>query len=339
MPLIQLPLLSAFGLNIRPADGALAYFYEAGTSTSKQTYFSNIESEETKNPWPVVADGRGVFPRIYLTGTYKLILKNKNGITSYTLDDLQTPGESINYQGDFDSSTNSGDFPDSGEVGDLYRCTEQFNLNPDSGGRTLEIGDFIISNRSGATGIDADWNLLKGANHNDKISPIGSIIGIHPDVDTAEVINSSFWKACNGTGTFKFTYPDGSQSGDINTPQLTDSRFLMGGTAAGTGGSNVMLDHVHGSPSNHTHQIDPPSTTTSEVSFSGNTTIADPSPYEWVAPAQSALYSTGSHTHTVNIAAFTSGNNTSFTIGTGSVPGSTNNRPLYFTVKYYIRIK
>jgi hypothetical protein len=160
--------------------------------------------------------------------------------------------------------------------------------------------------------------------------PIGSIIGVHPDVDTAKVIDTNHWKACDGVGTFVFTYPDGTTSGSINTPDLTDNRFLMGGTASGTGGSNTIVDHTHtfsltaaGQDGGaHTH------TYTRYNSLTGADGSGYPSLWNGTTTAN-----TGSTTHTHNDSAV------SGTIGTGSAPTSTDSRPLYFTVEYYIRIK
>jgi len=109
-------------------------------------------------------------------------------------------------------------------------------------------------------------------------SPIGSIIGLHPSVDVAKAIDAAYWKYCDGVGTIKFKYPDGSESGNIDVPQLTDDRFLMGASSFSvlTGGLNTLLDHTHSCTVNdashthsgtsgnqsasHTHSTNPPST-------------------------------------------------------------------------------
>ena len=68
------------GDGISPSDGATLDFFDTGTSTRKNT-FSN-EALTLANANPVVANGDGVFPDIFLPdgGRYKVILKDKNGV-------------------------------------------------------------------------------------------------------------------------------------------------------------------------------------------------------------------------------------------------------------------
>ena len=68
------------GAGIVPSDGALMYFYATGTNNPKQTF--TTESAGVANSNPVVADGNGVFPPIWLTGVYRVILKDKNLVQS-----------------------------------------------------------------------------------------------------------------------------------------------------------------------------------------------------------------------------------------------------------------
>ena len=64
------------GGGIKPASGAQLFFYEPGTSTFKDTFTDVNGIFPSTNP--VIADSRGVFPSIFLTGTYKVVLKDKN---------------------------------------------------------------------------------------------------------------------------------------------------------------------------------------------------------------------------------------------------------------------
>jgi len=159
--------------------------------------------------------------------------------------------------------------------------------------------------------------------------PIGSIIGIHPGVTVAKAIDTTNWLACDGTGTCTFTYPDGTTTTGVNVPDLTDNRFLMGGTGSGTGGSNTVVDHTHtfsltaaGQDGGaHTH------TYTRYESFGYAAAGSDP---YW---GYTSIVATSSTAHTHNDSAV------SGTIGSGDAPSSTDSRPLYFTVLYYMRIK
>ncbi len=163
MSLIRLAKMSAFGQNVRPSDGALLYIYEVGTTTPKTTY-SDVE-ETIPHTHPVEADAAGVFPPVYLSGFYKEVLKDKNNVQISSVDGLQVRAGDVRYLGDFDSSTNAGDYPAEGNTGDQYRVTTGFKLNTSSGSHLLKTGDFIQANKNGATAVDADWDIIQGVDH------------------------------------------------------------------------------------------------------------------------------------------------------------------------------
>jgi len=160
MALILLSKMSAFGQNTKPSDGALLYIFEAGTTTPKPTF--SDEAETTPQTHPIVADSTGVFAPVYLSGFYKEVLKDKNGVQISSVDDLQARAGDVAYLGGFDSSTNSGDYPASGNLGDEYKVSTGFVLNAASGSHYLATGDFIISNKNSATAINADWDIKRG---------------------------------------------------------------------------------------------------------------------------------------------------------------------------------
>jgi hypothetical protein len=164
MSVFYLPVASAYGQNVTPSDGAKLYFFEAGTTTAKTTY--SDPGETVAQAHPVVADASGRFDAIFLSGTYKVRLDDKNDNVIWTEDNITGTGETWNDQGDFDSSTNSGDYPASGNDNDVYRVTEEFVLNATSGSHRVFVGDFIKANTAGATGVDADWDIIKGVSVN-----------------------------------------------------------------------------------------------------------------------------------------------------------------------------
>ena len=115
---------------------------------------------------------------------------------------------------------------------------------------------------------------------------------------------------CDGSAVSRTTYADlfaeigttwgaGNGSTTFNLPNLNGGRFPRGNsTAGGTGGS-----------ANHTHQVNPPSTTTNTAG----------------AGSAGGLFgggAGGAHSHTVDIPTFTS--------------GSASNLPPYANIKYYI---
>jgi hypothetical protein len=75
-------------------------------------------------------------------------------------------------------------------------------------------------------------------------SQLGEIIAIHPDTQSAYLPNTFHYSLCDGTELLDSTYI--STSNDTKVPDLSDDRFLRGGTSYGTGGTNTMdLEHNH----------------------------------------------------------------------------------------------
>ena len=210
--------------------------------------------------------------------------------------------------------------------------------------------------------------------------PIGSIIGLHPGTNFTKAINATYYARCDNTGgNVTLTYNDATTD-SVSLPDLSDDRFLMGGTGSGSGGSNTIIDHTHASGStsvdhihttssediSHIHSIDPPNTESvaeiqththdyTDTQLGAGTGHEVGGEFGGVAPTDTTGTNSATHTHFTKIVAFnsetggsaahthtisTSGSTAhTHTIGSGSVPGSTNSRPVYFTVIYYIRIK
>lgn len=66
------------GNGIQPEDGAKLTFLESGTGTIKDTFSDAAATIPNSNP--VIADANGVFPDIFITGTYKVILTDKDNV-------------------------------------------------------------------------------------------------------------------------------------------------------------------------------------------------------------------------------------------------------------------
>jgi hypothetical protein len=75
--------------NGNPYAGATLEFFEPGTSDPKDVY--SDDTLETAIEQPVEADAGGVWDRMFLSGKYKVILKNSSGSTLNTWDDYD-PG-------------------------------------------------------------------------------------------------------------------------------------------------------------------------------------------------------------------------------------------------------
>lgn len=76
--------LADVGKGITPSDGAKLFFTSSGTANKLATFVG--ETTATKNSNPVIADGNGVFPEIWLEGRYKVILKTKNNVQAWEED-------------------------------------------------------------------------------------------------------------------------------------------------------------------------------------------------------------------------------------------------------------
>jgi hypothetical protein len=72
------------GSGLKPSSGAQLFFFATGTSTEKDT-FSDLAAT-TPNTNPVIANAVGVFPDIFITGSYKVILKDKNDVQEWEAD-------------------------------------------------------------------------------------------------------------------------------------------------------------------------------------------------------------------------------------------------------------
>jgi len=94
------------GKGITPSSGAKLFFFATGTSTPKDTFSDSTAL--TPNTNPVIADSNGVFSDIFITGTYKVTLQDKNGSQIWEADPVNevalaqggTPVKSIDILSD-----------------------------------------------------------------------------------------------------------------------------------------------------------------------------------------------------------------------------------------------
>lgn len=75
------------GTPAAPLAGGKMYFYEVGESlTPKNTYADN--GLTTANSNPVILSSSGVLPNVFLDGSYRVILKDKNGVQQWDRDSI-----------------------------------------------------------------------------------------------------------------------------------------------------------------------------------------------------------------------------------------------------------
>lgn len=153
------------------------------------------------------------------------------------------------------------------------------------------------------------------------------------------LLNAGGWYVCDGAALNLTGSPIFAGAGRY-LPNLTDERFLQGYTVAGgIGGGNTLPNHTHGvgtlaaaNESAHTHQVDPPNTTSGGVSALA------------INAFQSGSNKSGAqdHTHDVNIPAFASAagsaHSHALSGSVGNPESSPDNRPKYLNAFYIMRV-
>lgn len=86
------------GSGIKPSSGAKLFFFETDGVTPKDT-FSDQLSTPTPNTNPAISDSNGVFSDIYISGDYKVTLKDKNDSLKFSLAEVSEVST-----GDFDTN-------------------------------------------------------------------------------------------------------------------------------------------------------------------------------------------------------------------------------------------
>ncbi len=253
----------------------------------------------------------------------------------------------------------------------LVLASDSGYTNDDTGStyRDIRLGTV---NRTGSTITITEYNLNKGEivspsgiGHGIGV-PIGSIIAIHPGVYTSKAIDATHWVLMDNTDTVDLYYDDGTHN-TVTKANLSDEVFLMGGSSYGVvSGSNFLKDHRHstnstdlalnsGAFSGASGSISAYSCGThshifcSGVEYAYNVDVGSRAVRNLKGNnfiSSELLSSCGAHTHTgsaTSISGSLTSNTVSGTIGTTGMTnvsaGTIDNRPKYFQVNYYMRIK
>jgi len=84
-----IPPFADVGKGITPSDGAQLFFFEANTSTPKNTF--SDEALTIANTNPVISDSNGVFSDIWLeVGSYRVQLKDTNNVQKWQADPVNS---------------------------------------------------------------------------------------------------------------------------------------------------------------------------------------------------------------------------------------------------------
>ena len=83
-----MPRQGVNGQNLNPGDGAQLFFKNEGLTTDRDTF--SDEDLTTANENPVTADATGLFPAIWMAGSYDVSLKDKNGVQLWGPEHMDT---------------------------------------------------------------------------------------------------------------------------------------------------------------------------------------------------------------------------------------------------------
>jgi len=76
-----------------PVVAGKLFFYASGTTSPKDTFFDVSESDNSKNTNPVILNGDGRCPNVFGTGSYRVILTDKNSVQILVRDPVGGLGE------------------------------------------------------------------------------------------------------------------------------------------------------------------------------------------------------------------------------------------------------
>jgi len=139
-----------FDSNGDPLAGGKVYSYLAGTSTPASTYADATGLVANTNPLILDAEGRGA---LYLgAGSYKIIVKDADGVVQYTEDDVTAPGSSPSSSPwtKHDISDNQAATDLDGETIDFDNHTSAlYDYEITRGTTVIANGQFAIQNLNG----------------------------------------------------------------------------------------------------------------------------------------------------------------------------------------------
>lgn len=315
-----------FDSNGDAADGALAYFYQAGTSTPFTVYSDGAET--TPHEDPVEADGNGRWPLVFVpyVATYKFVLKTAAGSTLFTADNVPNPEPfDETFEVDEDAQYQTGDYIFIGKNGTrsgAVRCNSRTIGDASSGATeranadTADLfaylwnnyanGQAAVSTGRGASAA-ADFAAHKtialpdhrGAiivGFDDMGNSAASLLGSAPVVSGSAILAGSILGANTHTlstgeaPAHTHTFSATTSSDNAHTHALSSGSVSTNNTGAHTHAGTAASDGAH------THGIT--GGTLGGTAAGGENTITGSNPVPIGATAI-AVASDGAHTHTI----------------------------------------
>jgi microcystin-dependent protein len=230
----------ALDANGEPYVGGKVYTYAAGTGTEKDAYQDSALSIPAPNP--IVLDSRGE-ATFYLDGSYKLVLKDSDDVTIWTVDGVASPATT-----DGNESTNDyAKFISGGVITGRSYAEVKSDLNLEIGTDVLAQQTIGIANDN-LIEVDGTPNSgeyarfttdgLEGRTVNELASDIGASIPVGGIIMWPEGTPPSGYLECDGSAISRSTYSDlfavidvhygaGNGSTTFNIPDLR-GRFVRG---------------------------------------------------------------------------------------------------------------
>ena len=265
----------------RTYPNAYLYSYEAGTNTPKDTYSDSALTIPNANP--IQADGAGRFFDIYISGTYKMVLRDESGVVIWTQDnysaavdgsDITTLQASIALVAQ-EVSQNFAVYTDSG-VADAYVLAVtgkpvaptayiagmviRFKpANTNTGASTVNVAGLGLKNLYDQSGVALSAGFLETGKYYDFVyessnfryltrSGLVSAGGLATDaVETAKIKakNVSLAKIADGTAYNLLSYDSGGVATTIKNPM----RLITSGSIASAASLSFVLSTLDSSQS------------------------------------------------------------------------------------------
>jgi hypothetical protein len=165
------------GSGITPSSGSQLFFFKTDGATPKDTHTTKAATIANANP--VIADSKGVFPDIYITGDYKITLKDKNGSQKFGLADINefaavTDGIFIK-----NFTTLAVAIADKGLVdGDTFRLT---NDRGNSDWNVVLLSSVIVT-----VGEPAFGNIVSWGNNTGAATDLALSLDVNGEIDLVE---------------------------------------------------------------------------------------------------------------------------------------------------------
>lgn len=258
LPVMPNPKVQFFDSNGNPLSGGKVYTYDANASTPKATYTSADGTMTNTNP--VILDSRGE-ASIYLSGSYKIILKDSNDVQIWSEPDISIMPYQVITQSEWIAQnliftyssatvfTTAGDHTSIFQVGRRIKATVSagtvYGVIKTSAYTTLTTVTVVLDSGSLDSGLSAVWvGLLTVTN------PAFPGLYIIPRYTTTQ---RDALTAANGmfiynTTTSRYQWYNGSWLDVVDTNSvdtlagktLTNPKILTGGSIQNGGGAKFL---------------------------------------------------------------------------------------------------